>query len=206
VSTWTPCVYPIADCGVERAVARGVPVRHFPHHDTEALCGILKWDRHSVPRPVGLMGGYCPGCGGGSPIAAYAEATQGLRGHLQLDEAQALGILGHSPNGWGRITAPEQSGPEARIGSCLSKGFGVPVAVLAGSTTMMWHHPAESTMWVYRSPPSAAVIYATEQGLAVIHGDSDGLRLRHTQRLCYFRRRLRHGGFSAHGTYFLGRL
>src|SRR5574341_1890957 len=30
-------IYPIARWGVERAAARGVPVRSFPHHNAEAL-------------------------------------------------------------------------------------------------------------------------------------------------------------------------
>src|SRR5262245_51588111 len=35
-------IYPISQWGVERAAARGAPVRKFPHHDAEALRDQLK--------------------------------------------------------------------------------------------------------------------------------------------------------------------
>jgi 8-amino-7-oxononanoate synthase len=202
--------YPIAGWGIERAVARGVPVRRFPHHDVEALRCLLTRDRRSGYRPVVVADGYCPGCGKGAPIAAYAEAARTFRGYMLLDDTQALGILGHSPtgsmpygkSGGGSLRWSNISGPEVLIGSSLAKGFGVPIAILAGSAAMVQSFQAESATLVHCSPPSMAVIHATEHALAVNHKDGDALRLRLAHRVHYFRMRLRQEGFFTHGGLF----
>ena len=202
--------YPIARWGIERAVARGVPVRRFPHHDADALGSLLTQDKRYGYRPVVVADGYCPGCGRGAPIAAYAEATRDSRGYLLLDDTQALGILGHSPTsktpygkgGGGSLRWSNISGPEVLIGSSLAKGFGVPVAVLAGSAAMMQRFVAESATWVHCSPPSVAVIHATERALSVNHQNGDALRLRLAHRVRYFRMRIRRAGFFTHGGLF----
>jgi hypothetical protein len=60
---------------------------------------------------------------------------------LVIDDTQALGILGHSPGphapygkgGGGSLQWAGIGGPDVLVVSSLAKGFGAPVAVLAGS-------------------------------------------------------------------------
>jgi 8-amino-7-oxononanoate synthase len=203
-------VYPIARWGVERAAARGVPIRHFPHHNVEALQEWLKQDAHRRWRPLVVANGFCPGCGGPAPIVAYLESVREYGGHLILDDTQALGIFGHSPGpdapygrgGGGSLCWSDIGGPDVLVVSSLAKGFGAPVAVLAGSdATVQWFENKSETR-VHCSPPSIAVIHAAEHALAVNEKHGDALRLRLAQRVRYFRNRLAQIGWSTTGGLF----
>jgi 8-amino-7-oxononanoate synthase len=88
------------------------------------------------------------------------------------------------------------------VGSSLAKGFGVPLAVLAGSATMLRRFEAESATRVHCSPPSSAVIHAAEHALDENRRRGTALRLRLTQCVRHFRRRLSEVGLSAAGGLF----
>jgi 8-amino-7-oxononanoate synthase len=202
--------YPIARWGIELATARGVPVRSFPHHDEEALWGQIKRDAHRHVRPVVVADGFCPDCGRPAPVAAYLESVRAFGGQLILDDTQALGILGYAPapdapfgeGGGGSLPWSDVGGPDVLVGSSLAKGFGVPVAVLAGSATTIGHFEAKSETRVHCSPPSIAVIHAAERALQVNRWRGDALRLHLAQLVYYFRRRLSAVGLSATGGLF----
>jgi 8-amino-7-oxononanoate synthase len=83
------------------------------------------------------------------------------------------------------------------VGSSLAKGFGVPVAVLAGSTALLERFMATSETRVHSSPPSVAVIHAAEHALAVNRARGDVLRQRLVQSIRRFRHRLTAAGFAA---------
>jgi 8-amino-7-oxononanoate synthase len=91
-------VYPIARWGVERAAARGTPVRSFPHYDADALRSQLRKDSLRRLRPLIVADGFCPGCGKPAPIEAYLENARADGGLLILDDTQSLGIFGSSPS------------------------------------------------------------------------------------------------------------
>jgi 8-amino-7-oxononanoate synthase len=86
--------YAIARWGVERAAARGVPVRRFPHHDVAALSTLIGQDRRSSQRPVVVADGFCPICGNQAPVAEFLQCVAPLGGHVVLDDTQALGVFG----------------------------------------------------------------------------------------------------------------
>ena len=144
-------VYPIAQWGIERAAARGVPVRSFPHHDAAALWWQLRQDAPRRARPLVVTDSFCPGCGKPAPLVAYLERARTYGGQLIVDDTQALGIFGHAPGpqapygkgGGGALCWSNVSGPDILVGSSLAKGFGVPVAVLAGSEAMLQHFMTE---------------------------------------------------------------
>ena len=202
--------YPIARWGVERAAARGVPVRSFPHHDAEALWRRLHRDASRQLRPVVVANGSCPDCGIPAPVAAYLESVRAFGGLLILDDTQALGVLGSAPapdapyghGGGGSLPWSGVGGPDVLVGSSLAKGFGVPVAVLAGSETMIGRFKAKSETRVHCSPPSLAVIHAAEGALEVNRRRGAALRQHLAQLVGYFRRRLSVLGWSATGGLF----
>jgi len=81
-----------------------------------------------------------------------------------IDDTQALGILGAwpgpgAPYGRGGAGSPAWCGVAgddlARVCS-LAKGFGAPLAVLAGSARVVARFEAEAATPVHCSPPSAA--------------------------------------------------
>ncbi len=202
--------YAIAKWGVERAAARGIPVRVFPHHDPEALHRLIKQHRHRGVKSFIVADGFCPGCGRAAPITAYYEAAIDLGGYLVLDDTQALGILGHAPRrgapygtgGGGIASWSNVGGRHLVLGSSLAKGFGVPVAVLSGSRAVINRFEANSETRVHCSPPSNAVIHAAEHALIENEDHGDELRVGLWSLVCRFKKRLTDIGLSADGGLF----
>ncbi len=207
-------VYPIARWGVERAGSRGVPLRTFPHHDVAALRRWLRQDRDRGLRPVVVTDGFCPGCSRHAPIAAYLDSVREYGGQLVMDDTQALGIFGHSaeagaPYGrggggslrWHNIGGDNVSDDVIVIAS-LAKGFGVPMAVLAGNHGIVKRFEDKSETRVHCSPPSIAAIHAAEHALHVNDQYGDELRQRLAQNVRHFRQRLMQAGLAAqHGLF-----
>lgn len=203
-------VYPIARWGAERAAARGVPVREFPHHNAQALLKQLKQDAAGGRKPLVVADGFCPGCGKLIPVADYLECARAYGGCLIVDDTQSLGILGHSPErdtpygrgGGGTRPWSKVSGPDMVLVSSLAKGFGVPVAVLSGSKRLIRYFESKSETRVHTSPPSVAVINAARRALDLNDDQGDHLRLRLASLVSHFRRQLRKAGFISTGGLF----
>jgi 8-amino-7-oxononanoate synthase len=201
--------YAIARWGVERAAARGVPVRRFPHHDPAALARQIEQDRCDGRRPIVVADGFCPTCGGAAPVAEYLRCVE-RGGHVVLDDTQALGVLGaqasggapHGSGGGGSLRWRGIKSSDVIVGSSLAKGFGVPMAVLAGNASIIRRFEEKSETRVHCSPPSLAVLHAAEHALAInrIHGDR--LRRYLAQLVRRFRAGLRALGLAAEGGLF----
>jgi len=202
-------VYPIARWGVERAAGRGAPVQAFRHHDTSDLHRMLK-RRQPDRRPVIVTDGFCPACGQATPVVEYLAAVRATGGLLVIDDTQALGILGHSPEhaapygrgGGGILRWSDAVGSDILIVSSLAKGFGVPIAALSGSENLIRLFEERSETRVHCSQPSTALINAALHALAVNSQKGDGLRLRLARLVTRFRNRLAHAGLSAAGGLF----
>jgi 8-amino-7-oxononanoate synthase len=200
--------YAIARWGVERAAARGIPVRRFPHHDAATLRALIEQDRHAGRRPVVVADGFCPGCGSAAPVAEFLQCVAPHHGHVVLDDTQALGVLGkqdgtsYGRGGGGSLRWQGIRSSHVIVGSSLAKGFGVPMAVLAGSAGMIRGFEAQSETRVHCSPPSQAVLRAAEHALAVNRTYGDRLRRQLAQLVRRFRDGLHALGFAADGGMF----
>jgi len=202
--------YAIAQWGAERAAAGGIVVHRFRHYDPQALLSQLtvhaRWNKF----PVVIADGYCPACGRSAPIGDYLDIVRGFGGLLVLDDTQGLGILGATPQlhvpygngGGGVLRWSGHWGPDILLGSSLAKGFGVPVAALAGSKCLITRFTNESDTRVHCSPPSVAVIQAAAHALAVNRIQGDRLRQQLAQRVGQFRRGLELIGRSSIGGWF----
>jgi 8-amino-7-oxononanoate synthase len=103
---------------------------------------------------------------------------------LVVDDTQALGVLGQFPSaampyGCGGGGSLRWSGivrADALIFSSLAKGFGVPLAVLAGSRAWIQKFKDKSLTRVHCSPPSIAVLRAAERALACNHREGNTRR------------------------------
>jgi 8-amino-7-oxononanoate synthase len=176
-------VYPILRVAALRARSRGVRVRHVAHHDAAALRRSLRGDTR---RPVVLVDGLCPACGGPAPLGAYVAAVRRRGGLLVVDDTQAVGILG-APGGavpeWGRggggslVHHGLQRAPEVLLLTSFAKALGAPVAAVGGSAATIDRYEACADTPVHSSPVSAAAVRALEHALAV--NRSRGERLRH---------------------------
>lgn len=203
-------LYPIARWGIERAAARGVPVRSFPHHDADALDRLLRQTARTRVRPLIVTDGFSPGSGKPAPLVSYLESARSFGGYLIMDDTQALGIFGHTPNagapyglgGGGMLRLAGISDPNVMVVSSLAKGFGVPVAVLSGSRAIVEYFEEQSDTRVHCSPPSVVHLRAVEHALSINDREGDELRSRLSQLVGYFRRRLAAIDFSFTGGLF----
>ncbi len=104
--------YPIARWGAERAAGRGVLLRTFPHYDPAVAQALIDKDSATGLRPVILADGYCAQCGRVAPLKALLDCVVPNSGYVVLDDTQALGIFGESPDRTnpdgrgGRLTLP----------------------------------------------------------------------------------------------------
>lgn len=202
--------YPIARWGAERGVFRGATLHRFPHHDGEMLRRLMHRHGRRGFRPVVVADGFCPGCGRPAPVEEYLEAVRPLGGRLVLDDTQALGILGATPSpavpygrgGGGTLRRLGISASEVLLISSMAKGFGAPLAALAGDEATVRKFEAGSMTRVHCSPPSAAAIHAAERALALNEQCGDFLR----RRLACLVRRFRAGlggiGMTSRGGFF----
>jgi 8-amino-7-oxononanoate synthase len=188
--------YPIARWGVERAAARGTPVKTFRRHDAQALRVAIA--SAGERRPVVVADGFCPGCGMPAPLEEYLQCVSGRGGLVVVDDTQALGIFGHSPGplfpyGKGGGGSLQFAGIRDRrivVASSLAKAFGAPVAVLAGSGAVVSEFESRSSTRVHCSPPSAAVIAAAAHAIETNRRWGEVLRRRLALRVARFRRGL----------------
>jgi 8-amino-7-oxononanoate synthase len=192
--------YAIARWGVERAAARGVPVREFPHRDATALRDLIEQDRHARRRPIIVADGYCPTGGGAAPVTEFLQCVAPYNGYVVLDDTQALGVLGKQ--GGGSLRWQGVNSPDVIVGSSLAKGFGAPMAMLAGSASLIRRFEAESDTRVHCSPPSIAALHAAEQALDVNRRHGDRLRRYLAQLVRRFQAGLQAIGHAADGGLF----
>lgn len=201
--------YPISRWGVQRAVMRGAAVRKFPHYDAAALeRGLRAMPRGTVP--VIVSDSFCPKCGRLAPLGDYLALARNLGGLFVGDDTQALGVLGHSPSlqmpygqgGGGSFCWSGIRAPEALVFSSLAKGFGVPIAVLAGSRSWINAYKEKSFTRVHCSQPSTAMLRAAEHALEINRHWGEILRQRLVSLVRRFREQLAALGILACGGLF----
>lgn len=175
--------YSVAQWAVERAQGRGARVRAFDHHDPTSLAAALA--ESEGPDQVVVTDGLCARCGREAPLRAYAAATAEHGGHLLVDDTQALGVVG--PHGGGTIRRHRpRSGRSARgvvVVASLAKGFGVPVAVVAGSETVVGRVAREGGSGSHSSPPTTVDLLAARAALDENERSGDAKRARLSSRV-----------------------
>ncbi len=202
--------YPILRWGVERAACRGAPLRRFPHHSPSALRHAIAGADRRKRRPVIVTDGFCPGCGRLAPLRDYLACAEAAAGLLVIDDTQALGILGHSPDaalsygygGGGSLPHCGIRSSRVLTLSSLAKALGVPLAVLAGSAKMISAFADGSKTRVHCSPPSFPVLAAARHALSVNRRCGDALRALLLKRVRRFLARLRDADLSTVGGHF----
>jgi len=202
--------YPIVRWGVERAAAKGIQAETFQKRDSRALERLLRRSRGRGYRPVVVTDGICPETGQPAPLPDYLMLVREYGGYLVIDDTQALGILGkdpkpNAPYGQGGGGTPAWhgiKGPELIIGSSLAKGFGAPLAVLAGNARVILEFENRSATRVHCSPPSLAVISAAHRALVINNRQGEHLRSRLAKLVCQFKDGLRQIGLMARGGFF----
>lgn len=177
--------YPIARWGAQRAEMLGASLQVFQPGAVEQASRLARRAARDGRRPLILADGYCPGAETAPPLAAYARIAAECDGYLVLDDTQVLGVRGEQ--GGGSLRLPGVAGPRVLVGASLAKGFGAPLAVLAGSAALVGWFGARSEVRRHCSPPSVAAIAAARRALALNGQYGDTLRERLWQRVAQFR-------------------
>ncbi|TSC31344.1 aminotransferase class I/II-fold pyridoxal phosphate-dependent enzyme [Corallococcus sp. Z5C101001] len=206
---WDEGSYPVVRWGFERVVARGGPVRSFPHHSPEALARLLARAPRQGLRPVVVCDGWCPGCGALAPLDAYLEVVRAHGGLLILDDTQALGVFGmpgpglpYGAGGGGSLRWYGIHGPDVLWCGSMAKALGVPMALMAGGARVVARYEERSETRMHCSPPSVADLHAAEHAVAINRRKGDALREALALRVAHFRGRLRRSGLSSVGGRF----
>jgi 8-amino-7-oxononanoate synthase len=202
--------YLIARWGIERAACRGVSVRTFRHHHPGDLSRQLAQDARGRLRPLVVADGFCTGCGRFAPIRHYLAQAREFGGTVVLDDTQALGVFGRSSTaampygagGGGSLRANGLSGASVVLVSSLAKGFGVPMAMIAGSANHVTRFETVSMTMVHSSPPSFADLHAAEQALQLNRRSGEALRSRLVMLIRRFRGGLRAAGIRLGSSLF----
>jgi 8-amino-7-oxononanoate synthase len=182
--------YPIAWWGAEHARCGGAVVRPFRHHDPAALRRAVAAQGRGPAagpggrrRPIVLADGFCPGCGQVAPIGDYLSIVAPAGGSVVVDDTQALGVLGtpaaghpYGHGGGGVARWSRLSSPRLVVVASLAKGFGVPVAVVAGGGAAVRQYLARSETRVHCSPPSNAHLHSAIEALRINASRGDTLR------------------------------
>jgi 8-amino-7-oxononanoate synthase len=196
--------YPIMRWGAQQAVAMGVPLQLFARGDAAAAEQLAHCWRRRGRRPVLLADGYCPGASRAPPLASYARIARQHGGYLVLDDTQVLGLSGVA--GGGSLSAhgiaAAGAGAEVLVGASLAKGFGAPLAVLAGSLAMIKRLAERSQTRRHCSPPAMAVIAAGRAALRINRACGDRLRARLARRVEQLRGGLAERGIACGGGAF----
>jgi 8-amino-7-oxononanoate synthase len=178
--------YPIGCLGLASAPGRsGRNFRRLLHYDVPAARRWAAGERAQHRAPVLLVDGWCPGCGRVAPLSGLAAAVSKHGGLLVVDDTQAIGLLGAGPDarhpwglGGGGSFVHRGSPAGTVIVASLAKAFGVPLAVVAGSTELVastWHH---GPTILHSSPPAVPVGLAATRALAINDRMGDQLRQR----------------------------
>ncbi|WP_051334267.1 aminotransferase class I/II-fold pyridoxal phosphate-dependent enzyme [Bradyrhizobium sp. Ai1a-2] len=192
--------YAVAKWGVERVAARGVAVRTFAHHDVAGLRALLQGDLRANDRAIVVADGFCPNCGRPAPIGEFLQCVEPRGGYVVLDDTQALGVLGTLGGGslrWHGIRSPD-----VIVGSSLAKGFGAPMAMLAGNADVIRQFEEQSQTRIHCSPPSLAALHAADHALSINRVQGDRLRHRLAQLIRRFQAGLASIGLAADGGLF----
>lgn len=202
--------YPIAGWSAERVLAAGMPLQRFAHYDPIDLERRMEASLRKHKPPVVVADGLCPECGRPAPVLEYLSAVRPRGGLLVLDDTQALGIMGRTPvptqpygfGGGGSFPFHGVGGDELIAVSSLAKGFGVPMAMMAGNLHIVEWFEAQSQIRQHCSPPSLPVIYAAARALTINDSQGDRLRRSLARRVHYFRESLIGMGISVAGGLF----
>jgi 8-amino-7-oxononanoate synthase len=187
-------VYPTARFAV---AAAGMSCEFFRHHDPADLTARLQ--RLGLQaRPLVLTDGVCPACGRVAPLAVYRRIAAASGGLLVIDDTQGLGLLGAAPDpgspyghgGGGSLRWAGVDPGHTLSVSSLAKGFGAPLAVVAGDARLVSRVAAAGPLQVHASPASAADVSAAEAALRINTQVGERLRARLLRLVRHLRRGL----------------
>jgi 8-amino-7-oxononanoate synthase len=178
--------YPTSLEGVRKAKVKGAGTYRFSHSDPAALASALQRAR-DAPKKVVVCDGIYPEGGDAAPLAEFASLAASADAVLYVDDSHGVGVFGEVPRtpaapygrrGGGVIRSLRLPSGRLVITGTLGKALGVPVAFVAGSSTLVRQARAVSETLVHSSPPSIPNMAAALEALQVNETEGDCRRLK----------------------------
>jgi 7-keto-8-aminopelargonate synthetase-like enzyme len=175
--------YPTSIAGVREAQRHGGRAWFFAHNDVDALARLLQRVPPHARKVIVVDGVYAAGgqdagseAAGGhaAPAGACVKLAAEYGAVIYVDDSHGLGIRQPAGRRFG-LSHPAS----IIIAGTLTKALGVPLAFVAGETTLMRRVAAASQSFVHNSPPSIPNLAAACAALAVeaVEGDARRARL-----------------------------
>lgn len=194
--------YSILKWAAKRARISGSKVFPFSHHSPEKLANLLKDNHKGGVVPIILTDSYCISCGKLSPLIEYARLAKKFNGYLIIDDTQVIGIFGEKNKnipfygtcGGGSIKWLGMSEYTDNLISItsLSKGFGIPVAIMSAPTYIIDSYKGISESRIHTSPPNNCILACVQKALEINKNMGDTLRIKLLNNVLYFKEILNH--------------
>jgi 8-amino-7-oxononanoate synthase len=155
-------------CLIDGALASQAMMRVYPHNDLGKLESHLKWAREKHPgaRIMIITESVFSMDGDLAPLREIVELKERYGGILFLDEAHAVGVLGHGAQGLaGMLDLSERV--EIQMGT-FGKALGVSGGYIAGSRTLIDFLINRARSFVFSTAPSPAIAAACRAALRIV--------------------------------------
>jgi len=187
--------YPISVSAAQSAARRGARIVQFAHNNHSHLARLLT-NQNAVRHKVVVCDGVYAAGGQIANLGNIAEVASRSGAVLYVDDAHGIGLLGEHPTGdrpygdGGRGTPSYFGVTSARLVHVagFSKAFGVPLAIVSGSKSLLRPIHDRSMAYVHSSPASPVLVAAALAALRVHRVQGDAIR----RRLCKLVRTMRH--------------
>ena len=203
-------IYPVSRYGIEKLSAHRIQVQPFRHFDAMHLDRLVRTKINSSVMPVVMSDGWCPLCGKVAPVKDYIDIVRPLRGNIIIDDTQAFGILGERSHnatpygigGGGTLKWLNIYDDSIVTVTSLAKAFGVPMAIMSGTSGFILAFKEASKTRVHSSPVSLVHLQAALNAFRINYHKGDQLRSRLWQNVCLLKNKLKESGIQQGGGIF----
>jgi 8-amino-7-oxononanoate synthase len=156
------------------ARSTGKPITSFKHCDAEDLAEVCQNTLKNGERPLVLSDGVFPVSGEIAPALDYLKIVDDYDGHLCLDDAHSVGVLGE--NGRGTLEHYGITSQRCHTICTLSKALGTYGGLIAGDNNLIQTLRDNSRVYVGATNPPLPIAAAAHQALIMVRTNPD---LRH---------------------------
>jgi 8-amino-7-oxononanoate synthase len=191
-------IYPVSRYGIEKLQANQIRVQPFRHFDPVHLNGLVKANVSSGAMPVIMSDGWCPLCGKAAPIYKYVNIIRPFNGTILIDDTQAFGILGehqhekmpYGMGGGGTLKWLNIRDDSIVTVTSLAKAFGVPMAVIGGTSAFITAFKESSKTRIHSSPVSTVHLQAALNTFRINLNKGDMLRSKLWKNICLLKNKI----------------
>jgi 7-keto-8-aminopelargonate synthetase-like enzyme len=152
----------------DAASALRQPIFFFRHRDPDHLQKMLRARLRAGQRPLILTDGVFPIFGRMAPLTRYAELCSGHRGHLIVDDAHGIGVLG--VRGRGTLEHLKVESGRLHLAGTLSKAFGGHGGFIVGNRRLAERIRSEVGAYVGSTPTPTPIAASAVKGIQILRG------------------------------------